>query len=152
LNGKTNCGGIFYQDSKKFINYDRENRWVWRGNKEIVYTMKDAYCKVLGVGLGQHEEVFQKLWKVRALPASLLCAWRVMINRLPTRDNLVKIDIPIESNLCVFCNEVEENVSHLLFTCKISYSIWKMCENWLGVQLVHHFSAKNHFEFWAKWR
>jgi len=65
---------------------------------------------------------------VRALSATLLYAWRVMINRLPTRDNLVSIGIPIKSNLCVFCNEEEENMSHIMFMCKFSSYVWKRCE------------------------
>jgi len=37
----------------------REDKWVWKGDNEALYTMKDAYCKVLGEGLGQQEKVYK---------------------------------------------------------------------------------------------
>jgi len=68
----------------------------------------------MGEALGEEEEVFFNLWSVKAVPASHICALRVILNRLPTRDKLIKLEIQVENALCAICN-----VSHLFFTCSI---------------------------------
>jgi len=55
------------------------------------------------------------------------------------------VGIPIGSTLCMLYNLGEEDTSHLFFTCEVSRSLWNRCGGWLGVQFVHHCSAKKHF-------
>jgi len=42
-----------------------------------------------------------------------ICAWRVLLNRLPTRDNLSKRRVVLNSNLCPLCNQYTEMTQHL---------------------------------------
>jgi len=85
------------------------------------------------------------LWKVKSTPISVLCGWRVLHDKLPTRDMLTRIEVLSDSSKCVFCNVVEESVSHVFFTCNVSSKIWSMCDKWFGVQNVHHFRVVEHF-------
>jgi len=39
-----------------------EDQWEWKGEKGIKYNVSDAYYKILEVGIGDEEEVFQILW------------------------------------------------------------------------------------------
>lgn len=39
--------------------------------------------------------------------------WRMMLNQLPTRCNLVRRGIDVESMLCMCCNDKQEVVEHL---------------------------------------
>jgi len=68
-----------------------------------------------------------------------------VLNRLSTRDKLLRVGIPIRSILCVLCNLGEENSGNLFFTCEVPRSLWNRCGGWLGVQFVHHYSVKEHF-------
>jgi len=67
------------------------------------------------------------------------------LNRLLTRDKLIKLGIQVDNALCAMCNSRKKNVSHLFFTCSIVGKIWSICETWLGVQFVHHNMPKQHF-------
>lgn len=69
----------------------------------------------------------------------------MLIDRLPTRDGLVKVGVQLHSLLCVLCNRSTENVCYLFFSCSISTQIWNWCDSWFGVQSVHHCRASEHF-------
>lgn len=56
--------------------------------------------------------------------------WRLFCNRLPSRNNLKKRNVPMMDDKCVFCVESEETIMHSLFSCKIIYELWKKCHNW----------------------
>lgn len=45
--------------------------------------------------------------------------WRLGLNKLPTKDNLLHREMHhiINSPLCLFCNNHEETLEHLFFTC-----------------------------------
>jgi len=43
------------------------------------------------------------------------------------------------------CGRCEESISNLFFNYLITVSIWKWCDNWVGIATVHHNVAKYHF-------
>lgn len=51
--------------------------------------------------------------------------WRLVFDCLPTRVNLNKREIDIDSTLCPICSCHLEDVDHLFFTCNLTYAIWK---------------------------
>ena len=60
---------------------------------------QDAYVKVMREAFEEEEEVFFNLWSVKAVSASQICVWRVILNKLPTRDKLIKLGIQVENAL-----------------------------------------------------
>jgi len=52
-----------------------EDQWEWKGKKGTKYSVSDAYCKIVGEGVGDEEEVFQILWKEKAITAAQTCVW-----------------------------------------------------------------------------
>ena len=125
--GETKYGGFLWKYLELVTkSYSRGQLGVWRGKCKTVYTIKDTYCKV-GQDFGHQIEVFQKIWQVKALPASLFCAWRVMLNRLSTRDNLIRIGIQVKSKMCALYNLVEENVCLLLFLSTRYLGLFRRC-------------------------
>jgi len=73
-----------------------------------------------------------------ALPTSQFCAWRVLLDKLPTYENLLKMGSVVNDHMCIICQAKEEIISHLFFTCKEVSKIWYMYDLWIGVKFVHH--------------
>ncbi|XP_058759055.1 uncharacterized protein LOC131632268 [Vicia villosa] len=77
-------------------------------------------------------------------------AWRVWQNRIPTRDNLVKRGILVDSqNSCPFGCDEEESVSHIFFECPLAWNAWSEVLRWLGFLYVSHNSALQNFDHFA---
>ncbi|GKA39218.1 RNA-directed DNA polymerase, eukaryota, reverse transcriptase zinc-binding domain protein [Tanacetum coccineum] len=58
---------------------------------------------------------------VKAVPIKInVFAWRVRLDKLPTRLNLSLRGIEISSIMCPLCNSSVESASHLLFSCHVS--------------------------------
>ena len=65
-------------------------------------------------------------------PRAQLLLWFILQGRLNTKDRLFKLGFPdVEDNLCAFCKEHPETVSHIIFGCKYSSSLWYFfCSCW----------------------
>nr|GEW84404.1 RNA-directed DNA polymerase, eukaryota, reverse transcriptase zinc-binding domain protein [Tanacetum cinerariifolium] len=56
--------------------------------------------------------------------------WRAMLNKLPTRVNLDRKGIEIDSLLCPICHEDVETVNHIFFTCDLAKVLWALLAKW----------------------
>lgn len=79
------------------------------------------------------------------LKVSIL-AWRLLQNRLPTKENLLtRGTIQTETNLCVTgCGKAEYAV-HLFLHCHILGTLWQHVRRWIGVSGVEPLSIRDHF-------
>jgi len=50
--------------------------------------------------LGEEWKIFTSFWKIKSLPSTQFCAWMVMLNRLPTQDQLVRRVINVDNIVC----------------------------------------------------
>ena len=64
--------------------------------------------------------------------------WRVLRDKIPTKTNLIYKGVDSPNSLCELCQEEQETTTHMFIGCKVSHSIWVMCDNWVGVQSLHH--------------
>src|ERR1044072_459136 len=111
-------------------------------------------------------EMFKSIWKTPVPPKVQAFSWRVVLDRIQSRQNLRKRGILQQGQhcLCVLCQESEESSVHLLFSCKFAWRVWMLCYGWLGVQTVLpedcHMHFKQHFVqgnkssrlgWWAVW-
>jgi len=73
-------------------------------------------------------------------------AWRLLRDRLPTKDNLVLRQVlqPVD-NVCVGGCGSLETVNHLFFGCDTFSSVWFLVFQWLGISFVAPLEAQNHF-------
>jgi len=124
---------------------DREDERIWNDDETKVYTVNSAYKKLNKSNGTQQENLFELFWKMKALPSAQYFAWRVIINRVATYDNLQNRGVEVGSKVCVMCHCCDETVTHLFFSCRIAARLWKMCDSWLGLYSVHHNSAEIHF-------
>lgn len=50
-----------------------------------------------------------------------------------------------DNALCVFCEQEEESLQHLLYNCNISIPVWSKCYQWVGVQMAYHEDPQKNF-------
>jgi len=56
------------------ISKEKEDKWERNGRSAKMYIVKEVY-KILSDGVvGHSEEVFQRLWKMKDQPSSILCS------------------------------------------------------------------------------
>ncbi|GJZ49052.1 RNA-directed DNA polymerase, eukaryota [Tanacetum coccineum] len=69
-------------------------------------------------------EVASKMRWIKAMPIKVnVHAWRVKLDCLPTRINISRRGIEIESIICLMCGEAAESSRHIFFICRISREI-----------------------------
>jgi len=86
------------------------------------------------------------LRNTRVIPKAQMLGWRVLLDKLPTKTNLLVRGVQLQHSLCELCHAHEENAEYLFFSCKVSQMVWNMCDRWLGVSTVHHVKAKANFQ------
>ncbi|KAE8698414.1 hypothetical protein F3Y22_tig00110597pilonHSYRG00143 [Hibiscus syriacus] len=74
-------------------------------------------------------------------------AWRVLINRVPTKVELLKRGVSLVETSCVLRKNEIETIDHLFFSCEVSWRIW--C-SWIGLSVkgVFHNLGYPFFEAW----
>ncbi|GJU50880.1 RNA-directed DNA polymerase, eukaryota, reverse transcriptase zinc-binding domain protein [Tanacetum coccineum] len=79
----------------------------------------------------------QTRWN-KLLPSKVnILVKRIANKRLPTRANLDKRGIDLDSILCPMCNNDIETESHILVSCPIAQSVWKDLFTWWKLSNSH---------------
>lgn len=95
--------------------------------------------------MGQKDEVFFQIWEIDIPPKSKHLIWRVMLDRMPSRENLRKRNVNLDDDLCPFCTQREETISHVILSCKEIDVVWKQCFEWLNVLLAMYNEPRAYF-------
>ena len=67
----------------------------------------------------------------RAIPIKVsVFLWRLSLNKLPSKVNLDKKGIDVDSLLCPICNKDVETVNNLFFTCDMAKDLWDLLARW----------------------
>jgi len=82
-----------------------------------MYTVSSAYTCLVKQLRGTQQVIFYLLWKATAFPNVLITAWRVLIDRIPTREALVRRGVQMESTVCSLCRTKEESSQHFFIEC-----------------------------------
>nr|GEX94408.1 transposon TX1 uncharacterized [Tanacetum cinerariifolium] len=71
---------------------------------------------------------------VKQIPIKVnVLAWKISMDRLPTRVNLHRRGVQVSSISCPICCEALENLDHLLFCCDLAKDIARSICNWWGL-------------------
>ncbi|XP_058746494.1 uncharacterized protein LOC131619412 [Vicia villosa] len=81
-----------------------------------------------------HEEAFGLVWKAGVPFKIKAFGWRLLANRLPTKDLLLKrgISISLAHVNCAFCGMEPETRDHSFVACNLVKNIWKGIAFWIG--------------------
>nr|GEW65466.1 RNA-directed DNA polymerase, eukaryota [Tanacetum cinerariifolium] len=96
-------------------------------------------------------EVDSKTRWIKYVPITVnVLAWKVKSDSLPTRFNVSRRGIPIDSIKCGICDTGAETSSHLFFSCcmvrqtvRISYAEFESYEDWLAWLVNLRLPSKN---------
>ena len=56
--------------------------------------------------------------------------WRLSLNKLPSRMNLDRKGIEVDSLLCPTCHEDVETVNHTFYNCEMAKDLWALLARW----------------------
>nr|GEV32347.1 RNA-directed DNA polymerase, eukaryota [Tanacetum cinerariifolium] len=93
------------------------DRWVCYLNREGAFKVKDIRLLIDESFLPNSDTPTR--W-VKSVSIKInVFAWKVSLDRLPTRFNLARRNVAVASTLCPICNQAPEDSSHLFFGCSI---------------------------------
>ncbi|GJX07361.1 RNA-directed DNA polymerase, eukaryota, partial [Tanacetum coccineum] len=84
--------------------------------------------------------------KVILIKVNIL-AWKVCLDKLPTRLNLSLRGIDIPSIICPNCGLAGESCSHLFYSCNLARTLWRKIARWWETD-IPDFSC---YEEWIAW-
>ncbi|XP_057803747.1 uncharacterized protein LOC131019081 [Salvia miltiorrhiza] len=125
--------------------------WKWKLTSNGIFNVNSAYKAICHHSCSNTQQIYipecSSIWKSAAPYKAKVTAWRILMGRMPTCDNLIRrqIEIPAPEAVCVFCQNQVETCNHLLFSCNKSAEIWYDVIFWLGKKSVFHCSAREHF-------
>jgi hypothetical protein len=59
--------------------------------------------------------------------------WRLLQDRLPTRDRLSRLGMDVPSSLCPCCDSSLEDSHHLFVNCLMASDLWRSITGWLDI-------------------
>jgi len=119
--------------------------WRWYLDPTHGYSVRVAYRFITTYGEPSDSIHDDNVWH-RLIPANVsLFVWRLLRNRLPTKDNLVRRRVlPLDSAVCVSgCGE-QKSANHLFLKCVHLSSIWSQVWLWLGISSVLPGDIRHH--------
>ncbi|GAU47519.1 hypothetical protein TSUD_138910 [Trifolium subterraneum] len=129
---------------------DATDRWVWNLHPLQSYSVRSAYSYLTASDGSSMEDFASFLW-VKSVPLKVnIFIWRLFLNRLPTKDNLLRRGvIEVHQELCSTNCGKAEDVVHLFIQCDVYSQVWHLVLNWLGLSTALHVSLGGHAEQFA---
>ncbi|GJT45265.1 RNA-directed DNA polymerase, eukaryota [Tanacetum coccineum] len=103
-------------------------RWVWDLNGDGVFRVKDVRNLLDETFLPKADTPTR--W-IKCIPIKVnVFVWKALQDRLPTRLNLVRRNILIDSLSCPICDGEPEDSSHLFFHCCLARDVTRLVCRW----------------------
>ncbi|GJT17785.1 RNA-directed DNA polymerase, eukaryota, reverse transcriptase zinc-binding domain protein [Tanacetum coccineum] len=104
------------------------DRWYWDLNGNGVFCVKDVRNLLDETFLPK--DVNATRW-IKYIPIKInVFAWKVYLDRLPTKLNLARRGVQVPSLSCPICNSASEDMSHLLFSCELATDVIRQVCRW----------------------
>lgn len=121
--------------------FPRPDRWIWRPHSSNRYIVSSAYqllIEVVDNGVvvnNNNNNVLHFILWLKDVPLKVsLFAWRLLQNRIPTKDNLVRHQvIYVNDQPCTGRYGSTEDIDHLFVACDFYGNIWVLISGWLGI-------------------
>ncbi|GJU11850.1 RNA-directed DNA polymerase, eukaryota [Tanacetum coccineum] len=122
-----------------------EDRWRWDLNGDGNFHVKDVRSKLDDSFLPKADTPTR--W-ITTIPIKLnIFAWKVSLNRLPTRLNLVRRGVLVSPISCPICLAGLEDLDHLLFRCNMAAEVLRAVCKWWNLA----WSPLDSYATWLSW-
>jgi hypothetical protein len=120
--------------------------WRWLLDPIHGYTVRGTYHFLTSPGAGVDRPHVDEVWHT-CIPSKVsLFVWRLLRDRLPTKNNLLRRGViqATDTDCTTGCGELE-TVTHLFLGCDTYGSLWSYVLHWLGISSVLHGDLRHHF-------
>ena len=125
---------------------------IWKVDPSGAYSTKSAYNILKNDGRSVNDDrAFKIIWNLKIPPRAIAFCWRIFRNRLPTKANLRKRHITLPSYRCPLCDSEEEDIGHIMFSCRITRNLWWEALRWVNRVGPFPIEPKNHFMQFSHW-
>ncbi|XP_071700077.1 uncharacterized protein [Rutidosis leptorrhynchoides] len=84
------------------------------------------------------QTIFEETVRNKAIPQKInIFSWREKMGRLPTRSELDKRGIDLNTTLCPLCNDHVENLEHALTQCHHVKNVWTSFLKWWNLHFIN---------------
>nr|GEX31413.1 RNA-directed DNA polymerase, eukaryota [Tanacetum cinerariifolium] len=105
-----------------------KDRWICDLNGDGVFRVKEVRTILDDIFLPSAADTTR--W-VKYIPIKInVFAWGARLDRLPTRSNLVRRGVVLDSSLCPLCGLVHEDIHHVLFRCYTAKLVFRRICHW----------------------
>ncbi|GKC42205.1 RNA-directed DNA polymerase, eukaryota [Tanacetum coccineum] len=109
--------------------------WVWSLEAKGEFSVKSVR-QLIDDSILSKEEV-TTMW-VKVIPIKInVFAWRVRLDKLPTRLNLFLKGIDISTIVCPLCHASVESGSHIFFSCPMTRQLWRKLMRWWELEDIN---------------
>jgi len=119
--------------------------WRWLLDPVHGYSVREAY-RFLTSGEQVDRTIVDDVWHRYILAKVSLFVWRLLRNRLPTKDNLMRRRVIQATDIaCAYGCDDSESANHLFLLCEIPNLVWLHVQNWICVFTVSPCHMREHY-------
>ncbi|KAJ0491418.1 putative reverse transcriptase zinc-binding domain-containing protein [Helianthus annuus] len=115
------------------------DKWLWKGDAQGVFSVSKA--KQLICKNPQSNQQTQMKWKGWVPLKCKLMVWRALLNRLPSRVELIRRGVVLPNDSCIFCNSDQETTLHMFTGCLFAAEVWSRIEFWCKLSPIFAFDV-----------
>jgi len=125
--------------------------WRWHLDPVYGYSVRASYRFITENGDMLDRTLVDDVWH-KSIPSKVsLLVWRLLRNRVPTKDNLVHRGVLPTTNItCMAGCGQNEIAAHLFLHCNFSCNLWYQVWKWIGISSVHSGELRQHFTQFTK--
>ncbi|GJV00311.1 RNA-directed DNA polymerase, eukaryota [Tanacetum coccineum] len=121
------------------------DRWFWSLESSGDFSVKSTRICIDDNILPKNDVPTR--W-VKIIPIKVnIHAWKVFLDKIPTRLNLSLRGMDIPSILCPLCNSAAESTSHIFFSCPLARQVWNKFLRWWEMDSI----SFDRYEDWLSW-